>query len=83
MGYQEIKLELPDVPKMKLKGLFLGHFLLISWATLGQWAEQVIGRPLIFISDYFIRKIIVFQRPLWRKSFKYVFFKNCEGYPPK
>ena len=41
MGYQEIKLELPDVPKLKLKLVFLGHLLLISWATLGQWGNQV------------------------------------------
>ena len=41
MGYQEIKLELPDIPKQKLKFLFLGHLLLISWATLGHWGEQV------------------------------------------
>ena len=41
MGYQEIKLELPDVPKLKLKTLFLLHLLLISWASLGIWANQV------------------------------------------
>ena len=41
MGYQEIKLELPDVPKLKLKAFFLGHLLLISWATLGEWGNQV------------------------------------------
>jgi hypothetical protein len=36
MGYHDIKLDLPDVPKLKLKSLFLAHLLLISWATLGQ-----------------------------------------------
>jgi len=39
MGYQEFKLELPQVPRLRLKVLFFLHFLLISWATLGRWAE--------------------------------------------
>ena len=67
MGYQEFKLELPQVPRLRLKVfqdchhkyykiyqyncchhhnfqtkvLFFLHFLLISWATLGRWAELV------------------------------------------
>ena len=57
MGYQEIKLELPDIPKMKLKGFFLGHLLLISWATLGEWGNQVFIRHpllLLFYHSYFL-----------------------------
>ena len=41
---QEIKLELPDIPNLQLKVLFLTHLVLISWATLGKWGEQVIKR---------------------------------------
>ena len=41
MGYQEFKLELPQLSRMKLKVLFLLHFVLISWATLGEWAGMV------------------------------------------
>ena len=30
MGYQEIKLEWPEVPRIKLKLLFICHLILIS-----------------------------------------------------
>ena len=37
MGYQEIKLEWPEVPRLKLKFLFLTHLVLISWSSLGKF----------------------------------------------
>jgi len=40
MGYQKIKLELLKLPKLSLKLVFLAHFILISWSTLGDWAHN-------------------------------------------
>ena len=36
MGYQEIKLEWPEVPRIKLKLLFICHLIFISWSSLGE-----------------------------------------------
>ena len=36
MGYQEIKLEWPEVPRIKLKLLFICHLIFISWSSLGK-----------------------------------------------
>lgn len=53
MGYQEIKLEWPEVPRLKLKLLFLTHLILISWSSLGQWAEQaVLIHNLMFLFTF-------------------------------
>ena len=41
MGYQEIKLEWPDIPRIKLKILFFSHLVLISWSSLGNWGTEV------------------------------------------
>jgi hypothetical protein len=41
MGYREFKLEIPRVPNIQLKLVFIFHFIFISWATLHPWATQV------------------------------------------
>ena len=41
MGYQEVKAELLKLPQVHLKFVFFVHFVLISWATLGNWATNV------------------------------------------
>ena len=40
MGYQEIKLEWPEVPRIKLKLLFICHLILISWSSLGEQTRE-------------------------------------------
>ena len=58
MGYQEIKLEWPEVPKLKLKTLFLSHLVLISWASLGDWAGEAVLVHNIFFLFTFVWSII-------------------------
>ena len=41
MGYQEVKAEVLKLPQVHLKFVFFVHFVLISWATLGNWAHNV------------------------------------------
>ena len=41
MGYQEVKAEVLKLPQVHLKFVFFVHFVLISWATLGNWALNV------------------------------------------
>jgi hypothetical protein len=45
MGYKEFKLEIPTVPNLPLKLVFIFHFIFISWATLHPWATQVTPPP--------------------------------------
>merc|ERR1712032_981801 len=53
MGYQEIKLEWPEVPKLKLKVLFLSHLVLISWASLGDWSgESILLHNIFFLLTF-------------------------------
>ena len=40
MGYQEIKLEWPEVPRIKLKLLFICHLIFISWSSLGEQTRE-------------------------------------------
>jgi len=40
MGYREFKLDIPSVKNLKMKIVFLVHFVLFSWATLYPWANQ-------------------------------------------
>ena len=50
MGYQEIKLEWPEIPRTKLKLLFFAHLVLISWSNLGTWsAEATLVHNLLFL----------------------------------
>ena len=50
MGYQEIKLEWPDIPRIKLKFLFFSHLILISWSSLGNWGtEALLVHNLLFL----------------------------------
>ena len=58
MGYQEIKLEWPEIPKLKLKVLFLSHLVLISWASLGDWSGESILIHNIFFLFTFVWSII-------------------------
>ena len=58
MGYQEIKLEWPEVPKLKLKVLFLSHLVLISWASLGDWSGESVLLHNIFFLFTFVWSII-------------------------
>ena len=46
MGYQEIKLEWPEIPRLKLKLLFLIHLILISWSSLGK--EWIVDKGSAF-----------------------------------
>ena len=41
MGYQEIKLEWPEVPRIKLKLLFICHLIFISWSSLGEQTREI------------------------------------------
>ena len=41
MGFQEVKAEVLKLPQVHLKFVFFVHFVLISWATLGNWALNV------------------------------------------
>ena len=50
MGYQEIKLEWPDIPRIKLKLFFFSHLVLISWSSLGDWGtEALLVHNLLFL----------------------------------
>eukprot|EP00090_Calanus_glacialis_P037557 TRINITY_DN6479_c0_g1_i1.p1 TRINITY_DN6479_c0_g1~~TRINITY_DN6479_c0_g1_i1.p1 ORF type:complete len:196 (-),score=49.39 TRINITY_DN6479_c0_g1_i1:161-748(-) len=55
MGYQEIKLELLKLPKLNLKLVFFAHFVLISWATLGNWA----------LNAYLVHNILLLTCLVW------------------
>ena len=58
MGYQEIKLEWPEIPKLKLKVLFLSHLVLISWSSLGDWSGESVLIHNIFFLFTFVWSII-------------------------
>ena len=58
MGYQEIKLEWPEIPKLQLKVLFLSHLVLISWASLGDWSGESVLIHNIFFLFTFVWSII-------------------------
>jgi len=55
MGYKEFKLEIPSVKNLRLKFVFFTHFLLFSWATLGNWAP----------TGYFLQAVVFLFLLLW------------------
>jgi len=55
MGYQEVKSQLLKLPKLNLKLVFFVHFVLISWATLGNWA----------LNAYLVHNILLLTCLVW------------------